>query len=133
MVTADDAWSDAFLSALEVYPCLQPDANVETWLVTIAYRKAIDITRQAARRPEPVGEAPSGSVASGYERDLDLVRSVATEVLSPKAIDFAHRSRDASMPWLSRSAPDYADDAVHLRPAIPSAGTRGPSIRATAA
>jgi RNA polymerase sigma factor (sigma-70 family) len=76
-VDADDAWSDTFLSALEAYPRLPADANVEAWLVTIAHRKAIDITRQAARLPVPVGEAPSGAAANGHERDLDLTRSVA--------------------------------------------------------
>src|SRR5258708_6368859 len=38
---ADDAWSDTFLAALQAYPALPPDANVEAWLVTIAHRKAI--------------------------------------------------------------------------------------------
>ena len=40
----------AFLAALRAYPDLAPDANVEAWLVTIAHRKAIDVTRAAARR-----------------------------------------------------------------------------------
>ncbi len=55
---ADDAWSDTFLSALEAYPRLPVDANVEAWLVTIAHRKAIDVTRRAGRRPMPVAEVP---------------------------------------------------------------------------
>ncbi|HEY1640639.1 MAG TPA: sigma factor, partial [Streptosporangiaceae bacterium] len=41
---ADDAWSETFLSALRAYPDLPADANVEAWLVTIAHRKAIDVT-----------------------------------------------------------------------------------------
>jgi RNA polymerase sigma factor (sigma-70 family) len=77
IVDADDAWSDTFLSALEAYPRLPANANVEAWLVTIAHRKAIDITRQAARRPVPVDPLPPATVANGQERDLDLVRSVA--------------------------------------------------------
>ena len=57
-VDADDAWSETFLSAMKAYPDLPADANVEAWLVTIAHRKAIDITRAAARgadtrRPDP--------------------------------------------------------------------------------
>jgi RNA polymerase sigma factor (sigma-70 family) len=55
---ADDAWSETFLSALKAYPDLPADANVEAWLVTIAHRKAIDVTRAAARRAIPVAEAP---------------------------------------------------------------------------
>ena len=37
---AEDAWSETFLSALKAYPDLDPDANVEAWLVTIAHRQA---------------------------------------------------------------------------------------------
>jgi len=55
---ADDAWSETFLAALRAYPRLPGDANVEAWLVTIAHRKAIDITRAAARRAVPVADVP---------------------------------------------------------------------------
>jgi RNA polymerase sigma factor (sigma-70 family) len=63
---ADDAWSETFLSALKAYPDLPADANVEAWLVTIAHRKAIDVTRAAARRAIPVAETPeTPSAVSG--------------------------------------------------------------------
>jgi RNA polymerase sigma factor (sigma-70 family) len=55
---ADDAWSETFLAALKAYPALPADANVEAWLVTIAHRKAIDVTRAAARRAIPVARTP---------------------------------------------------------------------------
>jgi RNA polymerase sigma factor (sigma-70 family) len=55
---AEDAWSETFLSALKAYPELPADANVQAWLVTIAHRKAIDVTRAQARGPIPVGEVP---------------------------------------------------------------------------
>ena len=58
---ADDAWSETFLSALRAYPDLPESANVEAWLVTIAHRKAIDVTRAAARRPVPMAQAPDGA------------------------------------------------------------------------
>ena len=60
---ADDAWSETFLSAMKAYPDLPDSANVEAWLVTIAHRKAIDVTRAAARRPIPVAQTP-GEVAA---------------------------------------------------------------------
>jgi RNA polymerase sigma factor (sigma-70 family) len=77
-VEADDAWSETFLAALKAYPELPEDANVEAWLVTIAHRKAIDITRAGARRAVPVAqvpERPSAQRADG--RDLDLGPALA--------------------------------------------------------
>lgn len=47
---ADDAWSEAFLAALKSWPELPEDTNVEAWLVRVAHRKSIDITRARARQ-----------------------------------------------------------------------------------
>jgi RNA polymerase sigma factor (sigma-70 family) len=75
---ADDAWSETFLSALEAYPRLPADANVEAWLVTIAHRKAIDVTRRAARVAVPVADVPNLPARQGPDdRDLDLTQSLA--------------------------------------------------------
>ena len=52
----DDVWSETFLAALRAYPELPAEANVEAWLVTIAYRKAIDQTRANRRRPLPLAD-----------------------------------------------------------------------------
>ena len=75
---AEDAWSETFLAALKAYPDLPDDANVEAWLVTIAHRKAIDITRAAARRAVPVADVPEHGTAQRADgRDLDLVAALA--------------------------------------------------------
>ena len=74
---ADDAWSETFLAALKAYPRLPADANVEAWLVTIAHRKAIDVTRVAARRAVPVGDVPERSAADAEGRDPDLAGALA--------------------------------------------------------
>ncbi|OBA60602.1 RNA polymerase subunit sigma [Mycobacterium sp. 1100029.7] len=84
---ADDAWSDTFVAALKAYPKLPADANVEAWLVTIAHRKAIDITRAASRRAIPVADTPDSPArerADGHDLDLDLDLDAAVGALPPK-------------------------------------------------
>ncbi len=83
---AQDAWSETFLSAMKAYPGLPDGANVEAWLVTIAHRKAIDVTRAAARAPVPVPPAQQDLAAPdretpgqalGDELDSGLAEAVA--------------------------------------------------------
>jgi len=76
-VDADDAWSDTFLSAMKAYPDLPADANVEAWLVTIAHRKAIDVTRASARRAIPTDDLPETAARPDAEHDPDLADALA--------------------------------------------------------
>lgn len=75
---ADDAWSETFLAALRAWPDLADDANVEAWLVTIAHRKAIDVTRTRARRPVVVADVPDRPSPHGVPDagDTDVWRAV---------------------------------------------------------
>ena len=90
---AEDAWSETFLAALKAYPDLPDGANIEAWLVTIAHRKAIDVTRATARRAISAGDVPE-SPAAQHEgggvgsdgRDLDLAGALA---------DLPRRQREA--------------------------------------
>src|SRR5947208_8754353 len=77
---ADDAWSETFLAALRAYPDLPADANVQAWLVTIAHRKAIDVTRTRQRTAIPVSELPDRSSSIGIPGavDYDLWDAVKT-------------------------------------------------------
>ena len=76
-VDADDAWSETFLSALKAYPELPAGANIEAWLVTIAHRKAIDVTRARARRAIPAGDLPGIAGPPHAESDDDLADALA--------------------------------------------------------
>ncbi|MQA97183.1 MAG: sigma-70 family RNA polymerase sigma factor [Streptosporangiales bacterium] len=75
---ADDAWSETFLAALKAWPGLDEDTNVEAWLVRVAHRKAIDITRARARHAVPVDEVPERPAAGGGldAEGADLWRAV---------------------------------------------------------
>jgi RNA polymerase sigma factor (sigma-70 family) len=81
---AEDAWAETFLSALKAYPDLDPDANVEAWLVTIAHRRAIDVKRAASRRAVPMAAVPE-TTPRGVPDD-DGVRDLwrALEILPSK-------------------------------------------------
>jgi len=64
---------------MKAYPALPADANVQAWLVRIAHRKAIDVTRAAARRAIPVAETPDTTAAAAADsRDLDLTNALST-------------------------------------------------------
>jgi RNA polymerase sigma factor (sigma-70 family) len=55
---ADDAWSETFLGALQAWPELPQDVNLEAWLVRVAQRKAIDVTRRRSRHAIPMSDIP---------------------------------------------------------------------------
>ena len=84
---ADDAWAATFLAALEAYPRLRPDSNVRGWLVTIAYRKAIDVIRMGARAI-PTDTAPERASTDqpvpDAIADTDEVLRAALDALPPK-------------------------------------------------
>jgi RNA polymerase sigma factor (sigma-70 family) len=75
---AEDAWSETFLAALEAYPRLDAGSDVRAWLVTIAHRKAIDITRARARAPIAVDPLPERAAGKDGDRlDPDLRDALA--------------------------------------------------------
>jgi RNA polymerase sigma factor (sigma-70 family) len=55
---ADDCFQETFLAALRAYPQLASAERLRGWLMTIAYRKAMDAHRSQARRPTPVATVP---------------------------------------------------------------------------
>ena len=57
-VDADDCYQETWLAALRGYPKVRSAANLRGWILTIAYRKAMDHLRARARRAIPVADAP---------------------------------------------------------------------------
>jgi RNA polymerase sigma factor (sigma-70 family) len=83
-VDADDAWSETFLSAMRAYPDLDPAANLEAWLVTIAHRRAIDVGRAISRAPVPAEALPQRQIQSGSSAADDPDLWAALESLPDK-------------------------------------------------
>jgi RNA polymerase sigma factor (sigma-70 family) len=120
---ADDAWSETFLSALKAYPDLPADANVEAWLVTIAHRKAIDVTRAAARRAIPVAQIPEtqtpdtparvSGAAGSYGQDGDGTGLVADDDLADALTRLPAKQKQAVAYHYIAGLP-YADVAAIL-------------------
>ncbi len=64
-IGAEDAWSETFLAAMQAYPDLRGESNIEGWLVTIAHRKAIDQRRAQARGAVPTAQLPDTPSTDG--------------------------------------------------------------------
>lgn len=84
---AEDCLQETFMSALRAYPRLRSAANLRAWLYTIAQRKAVDVARRRARRPQT---------------DLDGVEPVAPP--TPDVADDALWRRVAALPAKQRTA-----------------------------
>jgi len=81
---AEDAWAETFVAALRAYPNLRPDSNVRGWLVTIAYRKAIDQIRSRARAPLPTVEVPEIATHDEIAPAPDAALRAALDALPEK-------------------------------------------------
>ena len=117
-VDADDAWSETFLSALRAYPELPEDANVESWLVTIAHRRAIDVARARSRRPIPSESLPERPAAGADPADRDDGLWTAVQRLPDKQRHAVAYHYIAGLPYseiaeLIGNSPDAARRAAH--------------------
>lgn len=74
---ADDAWSETFLAALRAWPELPENTNVEAWLVRVAQRKAIDVTRSRTRQAVPTESLPERPSTDGDADAEGLWEAVA--------------------------------------------------------
>jgi RNA polymerase sigma factor (sigma-70 family) len=75
----DDAFQETFLSALRSYPDLRNGTNLRSWVMTIAYRKAMDSHRSRSRRAVPTNDLPEQPSRSSHAEDhalWELVRAL---------------------------------------------------------
>jgi RNA polymerase sigma factor (sigma-70 family) len=134
---ADDAWSETFIAALRAFPDLPAGSNVRGWLVTIAYRKAIDQTRRDRRAPLPVADVPERPSSDAIPEPVDGELRAALDRLPPKqraAVVYHHLAGlpyaevgtllDSSEAAARRSA---ADGVAALRRALGQGPPRGGS------
>ena len=75
---ADDCFQETFLAALRAYTRLRDASNLRGWVMTIAYRKAMDAHRSRDRRADPVAEVPDRALSDGAEPDPELWDAVRT-------------------------------------------------------
>jgi RNA polymerase sigma factor (sigma-70 family) len=106
---AEDAWSETFLAALQAYPRLRTDSNIQGWLVTIAHRKAVDRIRAAARAPLPVSETdqPDRPERSGAGQRRGLDRPPGAEPERPSDRDPQLWAALQALPFKQRAAVTY--------------------------
>lgn len=121
---ADDAFQETFLAALRAYPRLPPDSNLRAWVLTIAYRKAIDVHRARRRNPVPVAEihdataaAPAPTFPPPHETDeWARVRTLPDrqrEVLTLRyAADLTHAEIAAALSCSEEAARRAASDGL---------------------
>ena len=103
-VHAEDAWSETFLAALRAYPELDPAANVEAWLVTIARRRSIDQLRARARAPVPTDEPPDRPSPDGNPGTWDHELWAALKALPLKQREAVAYHYLAGMPYAQVAA-----------------------------
>lgn len=75
---AEDCLQETFLAALRAYPDVRDASNLKGWLMTIAYRKAMDSHRSKGRRPVPVDGVPDRPVPQDNGMDHELWHAVRT-------------------------------------------------------
>ncbi len=106
---AEDAAQDAFVMAWRKLAAFRGDAQVRTWLLTIAWRKALDRRRRRARwwlRLAPVGPAQDDRAAA------DPLADVAERSADPKARAIASDAAGRVRAEIARLSPRLRDTLV---------------------
>jgi RNA polymerase sigma-70 factor (ECF subfamily) len=101
VAAAEDALSEAFLSALAAWPRKGCPSNQEAWLVTVARQKMID----AARR------CRSGEIATGQLRLLAIYAAFTEGWTDPGGAEMARRDLTGEALFLARLVAELLPEA----------------------
>jgi RNA polymerase sigma factor (sigma-70 family) len=112
---ADDCYQETWLAALRGYPRLKDAANLRSWVLTIAHRKAIDHSR---RRPAVVLVADVPDRGAGPHRPSDddlwgLVRELPTKQRTALALRYVADAGYAEIANAMGTSEDAARRSVH--------------------
>jgi RNA polymerase sigma factor (sigma-70 family) len=112
---AEDCFQETFLSALRAYPNLNDSGNLRGWLLTIAYRKAVDHHRANGRRPVPVAEVAEVAVTDPEPSDgiWDAVGSLPPKQRAAVALRYACDLPHAEIAAALGCSPEAARRSLH--------------------
>jgi RNA polymerase sigma factor (sigma-70 family) len=112
---AEDCFQETFLSALRAYPSLSDAGNLRGWLLTIAYRKAVDLHRANGRRPVPVAEVAEVAVTDPEPNDgvWDAVGSLPPKQRAAVALRYACDLPHAEIAAALGCSPEAARRSLH--------------------
>jgi RNA polymerase sigma factor (sigma-70 family) len=114
---ADDCYQETWLAALRAYPRLRNGANLRSWVLTIAHRKAIDHLRARRRVPVLVGEVPDHRAQAPAEpADETLwarVRDLPEKQRTALALRYVADASYAEISAVMRTSEEAARRSVH--------------------
>ncbi len=112
---AEDCFQETFLAALRAYPKLGDAGNLRGWLLTIAYRKAVDHHRANGRRPVPVAEVAEAGVDDPEPDDgiWALVGSLPPKQRAAVALRYACDLPHAEIAAALGCSPEAARRSLH--------------------
>ena len=115
---ADDCYQETWLAALRAYPRLRDAANLRSWVLTIAHRKAIDHLRARNRVPALIGdqlpEPPAEPPPEPADESLwDLVRELPDKQRTALALRYVADASYAEISAVMRTSQAAARRSVH--------------------
>jgi RNA polymerase sigma factor (sigma-70 family) len=114
---ADDCYQETWLAALRAYPRVRDAANLRSWVLTIAHRKAIDHLRSRGRAAVLVAEpADERAVSAPTPADEDLwrhVRELPTKQRTALALRYVADAPYAEISTVMGTSEDAARRNVH--------------------